>query len=308
MFLNNSNQFTRQMNKEKRPLTHFPCHEYPHDCMFQLQKMYEGEEMIIANKKTNYFIFFLSGKCSVVSSLFDKEELAGNEVLFLPRQVNAKLTAKEDAQMLIHTFANHTCNPIHCILKGHHMYSNSTANEVLYNCKQTIVPALIPYLDTVISYIQEGISNPAMWYLKHQEVMRIFTSYYNKDDLSKLFRPILHESIPFNSLVITHARKVANVQELADLCGYGLVNFRRIFSKQFGIPVYQWLQKEKSKQILYLLSETDTAINDIVNNFGFSSISNFNKFCRKTLGTNPSTIRLEKKIKMESEETFSMET
>lgn len=143
----------------------------------------------------------------------------------------------------------------------------------------------------IISYIKDGTHDKNLWKLKHQELIWAFTRYYEAEELQSFFHPMTDEQIPFKNLVMTHYRKASNADELADLCGYGIHTFRRIFKKEFGIPVYQWLIQKRAERIKYRLSMPYISLSDIIDEFNFSSPQHFNSFCKQYLGDTPTNIR-----------------
>ena len=99
------------------------------------------------------------------------------------------------------------------------------------------------------------------------------------------------EQIPFKSLVLAHYRKAMFTDKLAEMCGYGLSNFRKIFKKEFGMSPLRWLNQKRAEHIKYKLSLPYIPFNDIIDEFYFSSAPHFTKFCKDYLGDTPSNIR-----------------
>ena len=109
--------------------------------------------------------------------------------------------------------------------------------------------------------------------------------------LLAFFHPMTSEQVPFRNLVLTHYRKANNTEELAGLCGYGIHTFRRVFKKEFDIPVYQWLIKKRAENIRYRLSQSFVPLTDIIDEFNFSSAQHFSSFCKQYLGDTPGNLR-----------------
>jgi len=294
------------MKKTKEIPINLCYQEHPRDCTFRLVDVKKGDSTT-KNNGNNYLMFFLKGKVNVSSNLFTKEEFAAGDVLFLPHHSDGLFKVKEDAQIIVHNFSNAT----RCLLSYLRIDNQNVADKILYTCKLHIVPAFIPYFDSVLTYLreEEDKDNSSIWFLKHQEAIHIFSMYYTKKELYSFFRPMLHESIPFKSLVFSHAKYANNVNELAELCGHGIVNFRRIFREQFGIPVFEWLQQEKSKRVLHAILATESPFKEILNDYNFTSASHFNKFCKKYFGDTPTNIRKNKdreKVKIKTKYCFEL--
>lgn len=290
-------------NNEKKIPINYLCREHPENCGFQIFEMKQGESMKIEDEELNYLIFFLKGKTKVLSNLFEDTIFQQGEVLFFPQLSRVFIEVEEDTEIFIHTFSHSSCYSAWCILSDLYMYSQNAADEVPYNCKMKIESVFLPYVETIRTYLKDGMSSSSLRYIKHQEAIRILSLYYERDALRSFLRPMLHDSIPFRSLVQANAPYAGSVEELARLCGYGIVNFRRIFKNQFGIPVFNWMQHEKAKRVRYALTTSKLPLKEIMYEFDFLSASHFNKFCNKYLGDTPSNIQSQAMKKVLSDET-----
>lgn len=147
------------------------------------------------------------------------------------------------------------------------------------------------FLQTIETYLCDNKEGDLIWNIKHQEILYLFTKYYNKDDLYKFFYPLYSDFVSFKSLVFTHADSAKDCRELAERCGYGLKTFRRTFKLDFGKPALQWLHERKAAQIKHQILSLDISFKEIIYQFNFTSASHFNKFCKKNLGETPTNLR-----------------
>ena len=146
-------------------------------------------------------------------------------------------------------------------------------------------------MDTVATYITDGTHDSDLWKLKHKELIWVFTRYYTAEELRIFFHPMTGEQVPLRNLVLTHYRKAEYTDKLAEMCGYGLHNFRKVFKKEFGMSPYQWLMMKRAENIKYKLSQTYIPFADIIDEFNFSSAAHFSNFCKRFLGDTPSNVR-----------------
>jgi len=276
--------------EKKLPLIKY-YEEYPQDCVFRLIDLKKGETGINKDNTKHYLIYFLNGKVEISSNLFAKEEFVADQILIVPRYSDCRFEVEEDSQIIAHHFADSSFNTVYCLLNNLHQLSINPNNEVLFKCKLHSVPELAPFNESVLAYIRENKGNSFIWYLKHQEVMSLFCMYYKREELFSFLLPMLNESTSFENLVFAHVKHANNVKELADLCGYGVTNFRRIFREQFGIPVFKWLQEKKATHILHTILATEAPFKEIINKYNFTSASHFNKFCKNHFGDTPTNIR-----------------
>lgn len=265
------------------------CDEFPTDCSFEMQNYPAGTTICNKDTNINYLIFCFSGHARITSTLFHDEILCTGEVMFIPRMSECSGTALSDVTLLVHKFNNTVCQTEKCILSF--LYSHRYIDSKIYCCKLTAPNSMQVLMNTVTTYITDKTHDADLWKLKHKELIWIFTRYYAAEELRMFFHPMTDEQVPFRNLVLTHYRKANDTEELANLCGYGIHTFRRLFKKEFDVPVYQWLIKKRAENIQYRLLQPFVPLTDIIDEFNFSSPQHFNSFCKKYLGDTPGNLR-----------------
>lgn len=86
----------------------------------------------------------------------------------------------------------------------------------------------------------------------------------------------------FKKITLEKISKIAKMSPFA---------FSRYFKKNCGAGFVEYLNRVRTNKASYLLRETDYHVNDIANECGFASISNFNKQFRKNEGISPTDYR-----------------
>lgn len=265
------------------------CNETPTDCSFEMQSYPAGATVNNDDTSVNYLIFCSSGHARITSTLFHDEILCAGEVMFVPRGSECSGVALSNVTLLVHKFNNTVCRTEKCILS--YLYSHRHIDSKIYCCKLTAPNSMQVLMSTVTTYITDGVHDADLWKLKHKEFIWVFTRYYAAEELRPFFHPMTDEQVPFRSLVLTHYRKAEFTDKLAELCGYGLHNFRKVFKKEFGMSPYQWLMMKRVENIKYKLSQTYIPFADIIDEFNFSSPAHFSNFCKRYLGDTPTNIR-----------------
>lgn len=273
------------MAKQKPPF----CNESPTDCSFEMKSYSVGAKVSNNDITVNYLIFCNSGHARITSTLFHDETLCAGEIMFVPRMSECSGLALSDVTLLVHKFNNTVCRTEKCILS--YLYSHRHIDSKIYCCKLTAPNSMQVLMSTVATYITDGVYDADLWKLKHKEFIWVFTRYYAAEELRPFFHPMTDEQVPFRSLVLTHYRKAEFTNKLAELCGYGLHNFRKVFKKEFGMSPYQWLMMKRVENIKYKLSQTYIPFADIIDEFNFSSPAHFSNFCKRYLGDTPTNIR-----------------
>lgn len=278
---------------ETKTHKYLPCDETPENCNFQSIDFAPGGVFSNTDKGMNYIVFCQEGKICLTSSLFREETLQSGEILFLPRMADCRGEIVEDTRMVVHTFNNTVCRPENCILN--YLYTHKKAGDngetPAYHCKLAAHEVIVTFMQSICHYLADGTGDLLLWHLKHKELIRLFSRYYNAEELQTFFRPMTGESVPFRSIVLSHYQRATDTNVLAELCGYEVANFRRVFKEEFGIPVHQWLIRKRGEHILYRPSLPDLPFRDIMEEFGFATAQQFNRFCKTYLGDSPTHLR-----------------
>ncbi|MDR0994667.1 MAG: helix-turn-helix transcriptional regulator [Tannerella sp.] len=126
---------------------------------------------------------------------------------------------------------------------------------------------------------------------KQVELFYLLNCYYSIKELNDFFASVYDQGKGFRSFVMSHYLQVKDVDAFAKLGGYSLTTFRRLFKETFDEPVYQWLLKQKCRDIYKELSTTDKSITEISRQYGFGSLANFSHFCKANFGKSPRALR-----------------
>jgi len=129
---------------------------------------------------------------------------------------------------------------------------------------------------------------------KQTELVFLLNCYYPIKDLAAFFSTIYRYSKSFQYFVLQNYQNVKDVEAFAQLGGYSVPTFRRMFKETFNEPAYQWMLKRKCQDIQNDLLTTEMTISDISYKYGFESLSNFSHFCRANFGQSPRAIRAER--------------
>lgn len=271
------------------------CLESPTGCYFQTAFYPKGSERFSNGQEQHLLIFCQKGHIRISSNLFNEEFLCAGEILFVPRGSDYHGVALSDVTLLIHYFNNTVCHVENCILAFlyTHKQIEHKEDKTYYYSKLTACGQLSHLLEGVDGYLSDKTHEPALWRLKHKELIWLLTKYYSSDELRLFFHPMTDEEVPFKSLVLAHYRKAEYTDKLAEMCGYNLHTFRRIFKEAFGISAHKWLTSKRAELIKYRLSLDFIPFSDIIQEFHFSSHQQFNRFCKDNLGNSPLNLREE---------------
>lgn len=85
--------------------------------------------------------------------------------------------------------------------------------------------------------------------------------------------------------------RAISLEKVAKIAKMSPFAFSRYFKKNCGAGFVEYLNRVRTNKACYLLRETEYQVQDIANECGFASISNFNKQFRKTEGISPRDYR-----------------
>ena len=89
------------------------------------------------------------------------------------------------------------------------------------------------------------------------------------------------------SFIKLNCMKKLKVSLIADTFGFSYNYFRRAFKKHFGMPIKEYITKEKMTCAIDFLKNTDFPINRIADMTGFASSSHFIIEFKKMMGVTP---------------------
>ena len=141
--------------------------------------------------------------------------------------------------------------------------------------------------------MDDGILCAHFHQLKLQELFLLLRAYYSKEDLARMFSPILGIDAGFRKFVLEHYREFVDIRQFASLANMTVSTFQRKFKHEFKKPVNEWLLDRKCELVIRDLKTSLKTINEISEDYGFSSLQYFSNFCKRQFGKTPTELRLE---------------
>lgn len=238
----------------------------------------------------NKIIFVLSGELVFSFGEFENRVIPQGKVMVLPAGNNFEAMANQNTSILIFRIrAKLELCDAYSIEKLKDEFNESDEfKDIGY---LDVDERLTGYLVSVTTYIKDGLRCYYLFLIKLKELFYLLRAYYPKDELYHFFYPIISNDTTFSDLVLKNHHKVKTVHELANLVNYSLSGFQKKFKKVFGVPAYQWMNEQRSKSILHEINTNKKSFKEISFEYGFSSPSHFNDFCKINFGDTPGKIR-----------------
>ena len=160
----------------------------------------------------------------------------------------------------------------------------------------TVMHACTPlqhYLEVMKMFLNDDMLCSGFIQAKETELFYLLNCYYTLKDLSGFYSPIYSRNRSFHYFVMNNYRSAKDVEAFAQLGGYSVPTFRRMFKETFDEPAYQWMLKQKKQDIYSDITSTQMSITEISTKHGFESLANFSHFCRANFGKSPRALRQE---------------
>lgn len=250
--------------------------------------MKAGEIMKLNNKTASHFIFVLSGGITISFNQYKNRPVLENEMFFLFKNNHFKWKASADTTLLLSGYNTAT---FPCTSAKAGVLYNVKANIQFKCCGMVMKDEVRIIVNQMKYYLESGINCHHMYLLKYKELYLIFKHYYTYEEIVQVFYLSLKNDPFFSDQVLENYQKVKTVKELANLLGYGIKTFEKLFKENFDDSPYQWMQKRKALHILQKLMNPGISLKQIMYDFKFTTSSHFNFYCKQHLGASPTQIR-----------------
>lgn len=268
------------------------------DCIFSFMELTtESKSKSIILKNKSLLIFLLKGEIALTSEDHGGFILQEKEFLLIQSSMSVKLCMKPNSRLVKLGFRYPLSGSDSPILEKEkkHAICSELKNEVVV---RSMNDHLTLYFNQIELYFQDGMTNHnALHDIKLKELSFILKEYYEEDILFSCLPESVTGGSQFKDKVTETYLKAKTVVELAEMCGYGLKSFQRMFNLHFGETPYQWMRKQMAKHIEEKLKDPSIPIKQIVAEYGFSSVSHFNTFCKKYFGMTPKKVRNKSNIR-----------
>ncbi|MDR1882919.1 MAG: AraC family transcriptional regulator [Prevotella sp.] len=240
----------------------------------------------------NKAVFMLYGRLRFSFGEFTDKIIDSGKIMLIPSGSNMISQAEEDCSLVIIRLHNakYLCDCFSLdVLLGEK--TKDFKPDLYYLDINERIELFLSFLNTCMA---DGLKCTHYFELKAREFYFLLRAYYGRTALLHFFYPLLSNDISFSDLVMKNHYKAKTVQELAKLTHYSLSGFQKRFKKVFGVSAYHWMNDERSKSIYHQINSTEKSFKEISDEYGFSSPSHFNDFCKLHFGTTPGRVRRKK--------------
>ena len=271
---------------------HLACSRYVPsgaNAVFKVFRYPKEERLPSGSVLYSSLFFVLEGSVHLVDDVFSEQAVPAGEFFLLTKGTYVKGRAAQGSLVIRCFFSKEMqlCNRFSLEQLGAFVADKATCSfATLPICER-----LDEFLRLTVRYLDDGLSCMHFHQGKRNELFWLLRGYYSKEDLAKLFYPLLNTDLDFRDFVVENYKKAKDVKELSALAHQSLSTFNRHFKKAFGIPAAEWIEKEKAKDLYREICITDRPFSEIADEYNFSSASYFTTFCKRHFGKTPKELR-----------------
>lgn len=234
----------------------------------------------------NFFLFLMKGELLVNSQEYAGIMMHSGEFILQPIGSKFELLAMTDVECVYYHFNQ---PELFCDHRFDYIMKEVPAPLIFSPLK--IKSELQSFLEGSRSYLGEDKVCRELLSFKRKELAFVLGHYYSDYELASLVHSLSEYTSSFHYFILQNYKKVKTVEDFAQLGGYTVSTFRRIFNTVFHEPVYEWMQARRKENLLYDLHHTKDSISEICYKYGFESLPHFSNFCKKNFGQSPRNLR-----------------
>lgn len=122
----------------------------------------------------------------------------------------------------------------------------------------------------------------------YREMITFYMEKVGQVKHNKAYSPSVQKALAF---IFSHIHSPINVEDVCNAAGYTKGYFSKVFKKELGITVAEYIRQEKVRQAQNYLMYYDMSPSDIGNYLGFSTQSHFISCFKRYTGVTPRVFR-----------------
>jgi len=257
------------------------------------QKRLVKNESLILESERHKILFVMKGSMRLEHSLESFDPASKGKIMLLPAGYQFTLTTLENSSILFFYLEFFDISsesfPLGRLLKKENKKINP--EDITRTIFLPIKRGMWIYLNGIEALLTYDIDCEKLFRIKLEELYFLFEIFYNRKDLISFFNPLLNPQTEFARFVLANHWKARNINELAAMANYSTSGFEKRFRNTFGVTAGKWMKQQKAQVIYRDINSSEKTLKSISYDYGFSSPSHFNDFCKAQFGLTPGKIR-----------------
>lgn len=253
-----------------------------------------GKFIEVNTENSNVLVFVIEGSILVHAGQKETRKVESGMLFFLESNIDVFLKAEQCTKLMWCRLedAMTLCNAYS--IKNLTDWRKIHRKSVVVKPNEQVALPIVCFLKEEVvltaKMIQEGMLCLHFQHLKINLFMLELRAFYSKQDLCRLFLPILNEEGEFRQEVIRAYEDSMNAQELMYKLDLPETTFNRKFRKAFGMSAGQYLIRKKRSKILREILMSDIPIKELSEKYNFTP-NYVVRFCKTHFGKTPSQLR-----------------
>lgn len=267
---------------------HLSCYNYNKEDRAPIEALrFKATHFLEKTIEESQIIFVIEGLFSISYGGITERKIKSRQMFILRQGYKYKANIEEDTFIIVFRLNSQInfCDRFSI----HQLYDKKSGTEEFYSLD--INDRLSGFLHWTQINISDGLKCNHFIDIKQKELFFLLRVYYTKEELALLFSSLLNNDQIFSNFVYNNHYKVKNIQQLVALSNYSVSAFNKRFKKSFGISPYRWMKEQRARRIFHEINNYTKNFKVISEEYGFSSVSQFNDFCKVHFGLTPGEIR-----------------
>lgn len=238
----------------------------------------------------NLLIFLLDGNVKYSIDYHNEIKVSAPCLYLVPKVKHYVHETVSDAELFILPFSSY----LEILNVSYETESELSKTDIIRKEDSStlkMTDMLLRYFTSLRASFSYGLKSTEFINLKIRELMIILEKEYKSEERITFFYPLIDREPAFSDFVYENYRKARSVKRLADLSCYSQSGFEKKFRKIFGLAPSKWIKQRLSIDVYNDLIKSSKPFNEISTDYGFSSPSHFNSFCKTILGGTPGELR-----------------
>ncbi len=269
---------------------HKTCANYKADIGtgFRSLNLKGGQPLVLKSADSHHLLFFLKGDFLLDYAPFARRRFGGGQMAFVPRGADFRGRAETDAEAVDMYFDQLLSRCDKLQLDAYAALCRDMAPDF---SPLPIRHPLDTFLRLLTCCLRAGMGCAHLHMLKHQELFLYLRAFYSREELARLFHPIIGRSFDFKQFIYEHAADGDSVEQLASMAAMSRSTFQRKFKETFGEPANTWLRRQMGQRLVDALSAPGATLKEVTDHLGFSSASALNRFCKRFFHCTPTELQ-----------------
>lgn len=274
---------------------HIACKNYliGDKALFEIIKLEKGKLFIREFVECSTLVFLLSGEIRISTKNVVNRKIEADNMFLVTAGDSFYGRAITDVTLLRCSFTTDIalCNKF--ALKHLVRYvpdGNPEADPDI--ALLAIHPLLRKELELTITAMEKGLFCAHFQRIKQDVVFMELRGLYKKEELARIFAPLISTDDDFKSKVLAIYPKVSTTKELMGELKMSPATFKRKFHNTFHISPKQWLIQKKKEKLFRDIVMSNLPIAEIAEKYDYT-VNYVTSFCKKCFGKTPTELRLE---------------